>query len=88
MRSVRFGFLNGDHGGEIFHKIDAAFFARAAVPLFVMAGRAFVTQSRVAARAKPRHVAGFTAALGALHGSILSRGNDGSPDSPFVAPFE
>jgi hypothetical protein len=65
-------FLRGNHGVDVLQEIDATFFARASVSLLVVARRALVTQSCMAARAKPRDVPCFGAAFGAIHSSNFS----------------
>ncbi len=54
--ALGFDFLDGDHRVQIFEEVHAAFFARAALELLVMARRALKAQRRVAARAKARGV--------------------------------
>jgi len=68
---VQLGLFCRNHRGDVLQEVDAALIAIAAVPLFVLAGRAFIAQRRMAPRAEPRDVAGFAAAFRALHRVIL-----------------
>jgi len=61
-----------DHCGDVFQEIDSAIFANASLPLFVVTGRALITQGCVTAPAEPRDVACFTPTFRAVHGSILT----------------
>ena len=72
MNGVGLGFFAGDDFGDEFQEIDAALLALAALPLFMLAGRALVAKRVVAARAESRNVASFRAAFRAFHGSILA----------------
>jgi len=63
--------LARDNGIDIFQEINPALLALAALPLLMLAGRAFVTQRGMAARAESRDIAGFGAAFRAFLVPIL-----------------
>ena len=64
---------DGHRGEGVLLKIDAAFFAGAAMALLVLARGAQVAQRGMAARAEPRGFLRIGAALWAFHTPILSR---------------
>lgn len=80
MNHVRFGFLGCHHGGDIFQEIYAAFFACAAMPLFMLTRRTLVTQRGMAPPAEARDITCFGAAFGAIHSFIL-------PGVPAIGPY-
>ena len=66
-------FLARHNRADIFHKIHAALFARAAFPLFVFAGGTFKTERSVATRTKPRNFARVSRTLGAFDHALRNR---------------
>jgi hypothetical protein len=66
-------FLARHNRSDIFHKIHAALFARAAFALFVFASGTFKTERSVAARAKSRNFARVSGALGAFDHALGNR---------------
>jgi hypothetical protein len=68
---VGFDLLARDDRIDVFQEIDAALLALTALPLLMLAGRTFIAQRRVAARAESRDIAGFGAAFRALHTPML-----------------
>ena len=64
---VSFSLFSGDHRGDVLQEIDSAIFANAALPLFMAAGRALITQGCVAPPAEPRDVACFTPTFRTVH---------------------
>jgi hypothetical protein len=60
---IRLSLFCRDNRSDVFHKIDAAFLTSATHALFMLAGRAFETQRRMAARAEARDLACVPAAF-------------------------
>jgi hypothetical protein len=77
---VGLGLLRGDDRFDVLEEINAAFFARAALPLFVLARGTLVTQRRMATPAKPRDVSSLGSAFRAIHIRILPRSFAGRLD--------
>ena len=63
--------LARDDRVDVFQEIDSALLALSSLSLLMLAGRAFVTQRGVAARAESRDIACLSAAFGAFHMPIL-----------------
>ena len=68
VNDVSFSLFSGDHRGDVLQKIDSAIFTNAALPLFMAAGGALITQSCVTPSAEPRDVACFIPTFRTVHG--------------------
>jgi hypothetical protein len=66
-------FLSRHNRADIFHKIHAALFARAAFALFVLASGTFKTERSVAARTESRNFARVAGTLGAFDHALGNR---------------
>src|SRR6202046_5713994 len=74
MNLICFDPFRRDNRADIFHKVDAAFLARPAFALLVLASRTFVTQGGMATRAKARNLASVRAALEAFDHALRGHG--------------
>jgi hypothetical protein len=70
---ISFRFLAGHNRTDIFHKIHAALFTRAAFALFVFASWAFKTERGVTARTKSRNFARVSGTLWAFDHALRNR---------------
>ncbi len=73
MNLIGLRFLARHNRADIFHKIHAALFARAAFALLVFAGRTFKTERSVAARTKARNFARVSRTLGTFDHALRNR---------------
>jgi hypothetical protein len=70
---IGFSLFAGHYCCDVFHKIDAALFARAAFALFVFASGTFKTERGMAARTKSRHFARVSRTLRAFDHALRNR---------------